>query len=239
MKTEELGELIYARFENLIFEWDKNRHVLPAIEFRQGSRNAGVHASSLLASDKDFCYREQVLSFSFKPKGGQLSASLLRIFLEGNAIHLKWQMLFTVGGLAVAIERQGHNEESNLSYTPDAVIKLFGRLWVVEIKSMNTFAFQKLTKAPQAAIDQLSIYMMEEKVPQGIVLVEDKNNQNFRVWPIKYDPDSTRRPIKRLKIINKVAPIYKSRGKLPKRLCSSKDIGRAKRCQFAAECFSR
>ena len=238
MKTEELKEFMQLKFENLVQVWENNRDSLPDLTFAHGSRNAGVHASALLASDKDFCYREQVLSLVVSPKSVNFGSKLLRIFLEGTFIHMKWQMLFKLDGIAVEIEEQGVSD-SGMSYTPDAIIRLFKKYWVVEIKSMNTYAFQKLTKPPAGAVDQCNIYMMEKGIDQGIVLVEDKNTQDIKVWPIEYDPDNTRRPVRRLKGVNKALPIFKATGKLPKRICPKKDCGRAKKCHFAEKCFSR
>ncbi len=241
MKTKDLQPFMQTRFEQMVCAWDENRGNIPAVEWGTGSRNAGVHASALLASDNDFCYREQILSFVAKPKSVKHDPGLLRIFLEGNYIHMKWQMLFTISGIAKEIEQQGISKNGMMSYTPDAVVWLFGRYWVVEIKSMNTFGFQKLTKPPPAAVGQCSVYMMEKRIPQGIVLVEDKNNQNIKVWPFDYDKENTARPRKRLKTIGGLKRVFDEENRLPKRLKKCKDVDspRARRCSFAEECFAR
>src|SRR5690554_4867812 len=60
----------------------------------------GLHASAILAGEKEFCYREQVLSLFYKQAQGEnVPIGLKRIFEEGDAIHEKWQRLFIRGGL--------------------------------------------------------------------------------------------------------------------------------------------
>ena len=57
------------------------------IEDRQHEDRYGLHASAIIASDEEFCFREQVLSLFFKMnQGEQLPTNLLRIFAQGNAM---------------------------------------------------------------------------------------------------------------------------------------------------------
>ena len=74
----------------------------------------GLHASSMIVGDKQFCVRQQVLSLIYKQlQGEQIPVSLRRIFEEGNAIHEKWQRLLIRAGYAKAhtLDKKRFDEE--------------------------------------------------------------------------------------------------------------------------------
>ena len=80
----------------------------------------GLHASAILASDNDFCLREQVLSLFFKrDTGKEYSTSLLRIFAQGTATHIKWQNMFAEAGWLKCSEYTHFLPEYDLCFTPD------------------------------------------------------------------------------------------------------------------------
>ena len=66
----------------------------------------GMHGSGVIASENEFCHRQQVLSFFFKGNEPEIPDNLKRIFLEGWYIHTKWQTLFKQAGIAVGIEQR-------------------------------------------------------------------------------------------------------------------------------------
>lgn len=153
----------------------------------------GLHASNMLVSDNEFCIRSQVLSLLYKQnQGEQLQPSLLRIFEQGNAIHEKWQRLFIRAGLGTAedMDFTRFNARYAMSFTPDALIHIpgvFNDEWiVVEIKSVNTFQFQRMDKHP-SAWKQCQWYMHNLGFKHGIVLSEDKNTQDFKIEIYDYD----------------------------------------------------
>jgi len=111
---------------------------------KQGDRY-GLHASAMLASDAEFCYREQILSLFYKQLQSENTAlGLKRIFEAGTSIGEKWQRLFIRGGLGepLDMDRSHFVEKYDLSYTPDAIIEIGGKKYVVEIKSQNTFIWK-------------------------------------------------------------------------------------------------
>jgi len=153
----------------------------------------GLHASAMLVGEKDFCLRAQVLSLIYKQSQGEgFNAGLMRIFEEGNAIHEKWQRLIIRGGYGKAkhMDFTRMNEDYMLSYTPDIICKIpefYDGPMVGEIKSVNTFQFQKMTKHP-SAWKQDQWYMHLTGIHKGFVLCEDKNSQDFKVELYDYDP---------------------------------------------------
>lgn len=152
----------------------------------------GLHASALIAGEKDFCLRQQVLSLIYRQlQGEQIEVGLKRIFEQGNAIHEKWQRLFIRAGYSTAddLDVTQFNEEYKISFTPDIICKIpefyDGRM-IGEIKSVNTFQFQRMTKHP-SAYKQCQWYMFLNGIKKGFVLSEDKNTQDFKVEVYDFD----------------------------------------------------
>lgn len=202
----------------------------------------GLHTSAIIVGEDKFCFREQVLSLLYKQaQGEQVPQNLIRIFEEGNAIHEKWQRLFIRGGLCKAedCDFSRFNKEYEIGYTPDAIITINGVQYVVEIKSVNTYQFMKMTSHPTAE-KQVNMYMRFTGIHQGIILCEDKNTQNFKVFMVKYKPDKAAPYIERLEAVQ----FYKKRvleeGKMVKRCsqCTSKVSKRAIGCAMRDACWN-
>lgn len=171
----------------------------------ESQERVGLHASAMLKGDKEFCLRAQVLSLIYKQlQGEQISVNLKRIFEEGNSIHEKWQRLFIRAGFGKAKDMDFTRicDEYKLSYTPDIDCKIpefFEGRMIGEVKSVNTFQFQRMTKHP-SAWKQCQWYMhlcikeLKRKgkwngidYTKGFVLNEDKNTQDFKIEVYDYD----------------------------------------------------
>lgn len=160
---------------------------------QESQERKGLHASNMLVSENEFCLRSQVLSLLYKQnQGEQLQPGLLRIFEQGNAIHEKWQRLFIRAGYGKAVDMDYtcYNKQYMMSFTPDAIISIpeifNGEKAVVEIKSVNTFQFQRMERHP-SAYKQCYWYMHNKGIKHGIVLSEDKNTQDFKIEVYDYD----------------------------------------------------
>lgn len=168
----------------------------------------GLHASALIARDSDFCIRAQVLSLIYRQlQGEQVAPGLKRIFEQGNAIHEKWQRLFIRAGYSKAkdLDVTQFSKEYKISYTPDIICKIpkfFEGKMIGEIKSVNTYQFQRMQKHPSAH-KQLQWYMFlcikraKElgkwngiDFTKGFVLSEDKNTQNFKIEVYDYNKEA-------------------------------------------------
>lgn len=172
----------------------------------ESQERVGLHASAMLVGDKEFCLRAQVLSLIYKQlQGEQVPVGLKRIFEEGNSIHEKWQRMFIRAGYGKAkhMDYTRMCDEYMLSYTPDIDCKIpefFEGRMIGEIKSVNTFQFQRMTKHPSAWKQNqwymhLCIKNLKEKgkwngvdYTKGFVLNEDKNTQDFKIEVYDYDP---------------------------------------------------
>lgn len=172
----------------------------------ESQERVGLHASAMLVGEKDFCLRAQVLSLIYKQlQGNQTPIGLMRIFEEGNAIHEKWQRLLIRAGYGKAknMDFTRYCDEYMLNYTPDITCKVpefYDGAMVGEIKSVNTYQFQKMIHHPSAWKQcqwymHLCIKQAKNKGTwngkdylKGFVLNEDKNNQDFKLEVYDYEP---------------------------------------------------
>ncbi len=172
----------------------------------ESQERVGLHASAMLVGDADFCMRAQVLSLIYKQlQGQQTQVGLMRIFEQGNAIHEKWQRLLIRGGYGTAndMDRTRICDDYMLSYTPDIdclIPEFFEGRMIGEIKSVNTYQFQRMTKHPSAWKQcQWYMHLCIKKAKQdktwngidytkGFVLNEDKNTQDFKLEVYNYEP---------------------------------------------------
>lgn len=152
----------------------------------------GLHASALITGDKDLCIRMQVLSLIYHQlQGEQINVGLKRIFEQGNAIHEKWQRLFIRAGYSTAndLDVTQFNKKYRISFTPDVICSIpefYDGKMIGEIKSVNTFQFQHMTRHP-SAWKQCQWYMYLTGIHKGFVLSEDKNTQEFKIEVYDFD----------------------------------------------------
>jgi len=204
---------------------------------------SGLHTSAIIVSKEQFCVREQVLSLLYKQEQkNNIPIGLLRIFEEGNAIHEKWQRLFIRGGLGKAedMDFTRFYDEYNISYTPDAILTINGYEYVVEIKSVNTYQFQKMTSHPSAT-KQIQMYMRFTGIKRGIVLCDDKNTQAFKVFAQKYNKEITNDYIERLEDVKYHYETVMETNKMADRCdsCKTYMCKRAMQCPMRDPCYNR
>lgn len=222
--------------------------------FTRGADQAertGLHASAIIVSDDVFCIRQQVLSLLYKQlQGEQVPVRLKRIFMAGDYIHEKYQRLFLRGGWCEPddLDYTCYDQRYELSYTPDAIVRIqnvFGDdRCVVEIKSVNTYTFKEMQEHPSGK-KQCLLYMRLTGCKHGIVLCEDKNTQDMRVfyyaWPGRggaYE-DQTEVFMRRLEDIQAKKRRVLGEGRIPKRHCKCSSImsEKAKTCPMRDVCF--
>ena len=206
----------------------------------ESQERIGLHASALIKGDKDFCLREQVLSLVYRQlQGEQHSVGLMRIFEEGNAVHEKWQRLFIRAGYSKAkdLDVTQFNEEYKISFTPDIICEIpefYDGKMVGEIKSVNTYQFQKMTRHPSAG-KQLQWYMFLTGIHKGFVLSEDKNNQDFKVEVYDYEPSNVSLFIDRAEQIK-----YRyNKLKRDRKMIKRPDYAKSPDCKRCSECALR
>lgn len=214
------------------------------LEDRAHENRYGLHASAILASDNEFCFREQVLSLFYEMnQGEQLPIKALKIFAQGNAMHEKWYKLFKRAGIDVAIERSLFLKKYDLSFTIDALLNLFNEEIICDVKSQNSFAFKK-SKGHPSGEKQVNFYLWALSkytgVPhrKGFVLVDSKDDQEIRIVPVKYNKEKVVPYVERLKTIQDMKKEFIENKELPKRKCANCDTKRASQCNMRDACFN-
>lgn len=214
------------------------------LEDRAHENRYGLHASAILASDNEFCFREQVLSLFYEMnQGEQLPIKALKVFAQGNAMHEKWYKLFKRAGIDVAIERSLFLKKYDLSFTIDALLNLFNEEIICDVKSQNSFAFKK-SKGHPSGEKQVNFYLWALSkytgVPhrKGFVLVDSKDDQEIRIVPVKYNKEKVIPYVERLKAIQDMKKEFVESKELPKRKCANCDTKRASQCNMRDACFN-
>lgn len=212
---------------------------------QETEERVGLHASALIVSDNKWCLRQQVLSLLYKQlQGEQYSVGLKRVFTEGDAVHEKWQRLMIRAGYAKAedLDRTRFDSKYRTSYTPDGVIyvpEFYDGKMVLEIKSVNTYQFQKMGRHP-SAFKQCMFYMAEEGLEKGVVLCEDKNTQDFRLEVYDFDPDVVAVPIQRQKDVkNAYKEVMRTKVMVPRPGdAKGPDCKRCYECNMREACYN-
>lgn len=205
----------------------------------------GLHASALTVKDNDFCIRQQVLSLLYKQlQGEQLGVGIKRIFEQGNAIHEKWQRLFIRGGFSSVnqLDVTQYNKKYMISFTPDIICRIpefYDDFMVGEIKSVNTFQFQRMSRHP-SAWKQLQWYLYLSKIKKGFVLSEDKNTQEFKIEVYDFDMNIVTPFIERAEQINFYYERVLNEHKMVKRPkdAKSSDCKRCMNCSMKEVCWN-
>ena len=242
--ADQLRQLQGGDIKKMTVEQTLNKLFVTNTEDKEERR--GLHASAILAPDASFCYREQVLSLFYKRNSERdLPVKQLRVFAQGIAIHEKWQRLFDKAGIAVEIEKSHFAKKYDLSYTPDAIVRMSGSTPVVEIKSMNGFAFaaavgrgkSKTWKGHPSGRKQCNLYLHLRKLDWGFVLMEDKSTQDVEVEIVEYSRKLAEPYVDRLETIQEMKCAFVEDRKMPSRICAKCDTKRAISCPMRDACW--
>ncbi len=135
--------LLIHELQQLFVQWDAQQ---PARE--------GLHASSVLESDSDFCIREHILADTCPGERQQKEQfwKVLAMFLNGWSIHEKWQYkLLEPSGMVrycegdlkfLELDLTHIDPATGIHFSPDAIINFAGLTLPIEIKGINTLDFQ-------------------------------------------------------------------------------------------------
>lgn len=249
IQSSEAQEL--SKILNNLFYLDKNIEEESKFVKQVMTRGAetqeriGLHASALITGDKDFCVRQQVLSLIYRQlQGEQINVGLMRIFEQGNAIHEKWQRMFIRAGYSTAndLDVTQFNKKFRISFTPDIICEIpefhDGKM-IGEIKSVNTFQFQHMTRHP-SAWKQCQWYMYLTGIHKGFVLSEDKNTQEFKLEVYDFDQSIVDPFIDRAEEIKYYYKRVMTEHKMVKRPTDAKkpDCKRCQSCPMRNACWN-
>lgn len=209
-------------------------------------RTGASHASAILQSDADWCLRRQVLLACYPeqaqhPEQKPWSTLENARFLNGWQVHEKYQKLFSDHAKVLEVEQSHYDETRFLHFTPDAVIQFGADTFVVEIKGYKAETYAKLDemgKPPEAARHQCNLYCHLLGIEYGLILVENKNTQEYKIWCIEHDLTLARGYLDRMYCVKKAVMFACKKQKLPERACTSCKDRRAEKCPMKDFCFS-
>ena len=148
--------------------------------------NTGVFYPSNLGNP---CNRMLYLAYNGLLPSQFIEPHVQRIFDCGDSLGLRFEKYFEQMGILLATESSVKCEDPVISGRMDYVIKHqeHGKA-VVELKSINTRGFKALLDKPKPDhFIQLQIYLHLSKIEHGMVLYEDKNDQQVKAFASTYD----------------------------------------------------
>lgn len=182
-------------------------------------------------------------------EAGNQGESLQELLHEELVTKKKWRHLFDLKHMADEVEHSHYMEIWGLSFTPDAIIRLTHKNSpeVVEIKGYNDATYKKIvaledkmenSEFRKAAV-QANLYMHMLQYKRAIILIENKNTQEYLTEEREYDEEMVAPYIERLERLKKLISLHKRTEKLPMRICQSIADSRAQKCPVRSVCFAK
>lgn len=138
-------------------------------------------------TDAGRCGRSLFFKFKNVPRK-EMEPNILRLFDHGDHIHqLIMKPLLSTREIHVVASEVNIPPQEIISGRADAIISDGANLYVVDIKSMNSMVFRNLNEAKEENIDQIQLYLHYFKVPKGILLYVNKDNQTLKEFVVEYD----------------------------------------------------
>jgi len=180
-------------------------------------------------TDAGKCKRATFFKFKNAP-AKDLEPRVLRIFEKGEYHHRNLISSLIRMGIVVAAEISTP-PQAIISGRADAILSIDSKLYVVDIKSMNSMAFRHLKKPKEQHLYQVQLYLHFFNIQNGIILYVDKDQQKLKEFELDYDPDLAKNLMKgfldlKEKIDNNIVPArcgsYPSKGGC--RYCKFKEL---------------
>ena len=75
-------------------------------------------------------------------------------------------------------------------------------------------------------------------IPQGFVLAEDNNNQDWQLFMCEYDPEQVLPFLGRLNQVQEMKQAFVKSKEIPPRKCKNSETSMAKSCNMRDACFN-
>ncbi len=183
-------------------------------------------------TDAGKCGRALFFKFKNVPRK-ELEANILRLFDHGDHIHqLIMKPLLSTREIHVVASEVNIPPQELISGRSDAIISDGKDLYVVDIKSMNSMIFKNLDEPKEENVDQIQLYLHYFKIPKGILLYVNKDNQQLKEFVINYDKNRASNILETLGEIKKKI----ESNVIPDRMSEYPDNWQCKYCQFREIC---
>ena len=140
-------------------------------------------------TDAGRCARALFFKFKNAPRK-EMEPSVLRLFDHGDHMHqLIMKALLGTRDVHVVASEVNIPPQEIISGRSDAIISDGKNLYVLDIKSMNSMIFDKLSQPKEENVDQLQLYLHYFKVPKGILLYVNKNTLGLKEFVVDYNKE--------------------------------------------------
>jgi CRISPR/Cas system-associated exonuclease Cas4 (RecB family) len=174
-------------------------------------------------TDAGKCSRAVFFKFKKAPKE-EMEARVLRLFEHGDYIHrLILNALFSLG--LVRASEISIPSQQLVSGRADAIISFENELYVLDIKSINSFIFKTLIQPKEENLDQIQLYLRFFQIEKGILLYVNKDTQELKEFIVWRDENRAQKLLAELKILKTKI----DSDTIPVRLA---DFPKDKQCQF-------
>ena len=121
-------------------------------------------------------------------------AKLQRIFDNGKWTHLRYHDYFAKSGALIKHEVPIKLEFDGFIVvgSADFVIKnAQGNLFIIELKTINAKGFEELFSSghKKEHFEQWNIYSKGLDIKDGVIVYENKDSQELKMFPVKYSPE--------------------------------------------------
>ncbi len=136
-------------------------------------------------TDAGKCSRAVFFKFKNAPRE-PMDARIMRIFERGENIHRSiFNILYRLR-LGVVTEIPIPSQEI-ISGRADAILCIGNENYVLDIKSINSMIFKRMTEPKEDNLYQIQLYLHFFNIKKGILLYIDKDQQEMKEFFIDYD----------------------------------------------------
>lgn len=133
-------------------------------------------------------------------KGFEFSPRIKRILENGEYMHQRYTKMFAEMGMLVAAEIFAV-ENDLIHGRCDCILTDRKENYVIEMKSMSQWIFNKLTKPKPDHKLQLMVYMYYLNIYKGFLLYENKDNQTIKCFLVELDKPYIEEYMEKLRIL--------------------------------------
>jgi len=160
-----------------------------------------------------------------------MEARILRIFEHGENIHRSiFNILYRLR-LGVVTEIPIPSQEI-ISGRADAILCIGNENYVLDIKSINSMIFRKMTQPKEENVYQIQLYMHFFNIKKAILLYVDKDQQELREFFVNYDEALCKSLLDKFESLKKQV----EQGIVPERLPDYPSNWQCSYCQFKDIC---
>jgi CRISPR/Cas system-associated exonuclease Cas4 (RecB family) len=139
-------------------------------------------------SDVGHCGRAIFFNFKGIPKK-KLDPRMSRIFATGDTFHNNiFSLMYSILSIKIIGTEIRMPKNDLFSGRADAIVLIDKKLYLMDVKSMNSFIFKKMENAQPENIQQVQLYLHFFNIEKGILFYIDKDRQEIKEFIITYDP---------------------------------------------------